>query len=195
MFGNQGALWGNAMTWFDHETGSVWSQPIGEAILGPLKGAKVELMSSTLTRWASWRETHPDTLALEAPGGPTGFDLVQMYVAVELAGEAVGFSVPALAEAGVANEVVAGVEVAVVLDPADRDRWAVFSRRLDDRIVTLEVRDGRLVDRETGTVWDPVRGFAVEGPLEGDQLDLLPGFTVFPGDFETFWPDGRVWSG
>lgn len=39
VFGNQGALWGNAMTMFDHETGSVWSQPLGEAILGPARGA------------------------------------------------------------------------------------------------------------------------------------------------------------
>ena len=31
VFGNQGALWGNAMTWWDHETGTVWSQPLGEA--------------------------------------------------------------------------------------------------------------------------------------------------------------------
>lgn len=37
VFGNQGALYKDAMTWWDHDTGSVWSQPTGEAILGPRK--------------------------------------------------------------------------------------------------------------------------------------------------------------
>ena len=35
---------------------------------------------------------------------------------------------------------------------------------------------------------------ALEGPLLGETLDLLPGFTAFPGDFPTFWPDGRIWE-
>ena len=38
MLGNQGALLGNAMTWWDHDTGSVWSQPLGEAVMGPRTG-------------------------------------------------------------------------------------------------------------------------------------------------------------
>ena len=36
IFGNQGALFMNAMTWWDHTTGSVWSQVWGRAIEGPL---------------------------------------------------------------------------------------------------------------------------------------------------------------
>ena len=74
VLGNQGALWGNAMTWWDHETGSVWSQPLGEAILGPLTGTRLELLSSTLTTWDDWRAQHPSTLALDAPGGQSRFD-------------------------------------------------------------------------------------------------------------------------
>jgi hypothetical protein len=51
VFGNQGDLYMNAMTWWDHDTSSVWSQPTGEAILGPLKGERLELVPSTLTEW------------------------------------------------------------------------------------------------------------------------------------------------
>jgi hypothetical protein len=43
-FGNQGGLWGNAMTWFDHATGSVWSQPLGLAIAGPRRGQRLDLL-------------------------------------------------------------------------------------------------------------------------------------------------------
>ena len=194
VFGNQGALWGNAMTWWDHDTGSVWSQPLGEAIMGPRKGARLELLSSTLTRWGTWRSAHPDTLALDAPAGHSGFALERMMVAVELDGQSAAYRFTDLWERGPANDVVAGVELAVVTDPADPQRWAVFSRRLDDTVVTLAVEGGRLVDVETGTVWDPVRGTALEGPLVGETLGLLPGFTVFPSEYPTFWPDGKVWS-
>lgn len=191
VFGNQGALYLRAMTWWDHDTGSVWTQPRGEAIAGPRKGERLELVPSRLTRWDEWRRAHPDTLALDAHGGHSGFDLKDMAVVVDLGDEAVAFPVPEVAEAGVANETVAGVEVAVVVVGND---WTVFSRRLDDRILMFARRDGDLVDRRTGTVWDPVRGLARSGPLKGTVLDQLPGFTSFVDDFRNHFPEGRVWG-
>jgi hypothetical protein len=59
VFGNQGDLYMNAMTWWDHDTSSVWSQPTGEAILGPLKGERWELVPSTLTEWPNASSTTP----------------------------------------------------------------------------------------------------------------------------------------
>ena len=64
VFGNQGALYHGAMTWYDHDTGSVWSQPLGMAIAGPAAGRVLPLLSSQLTTWKEWRTAHPDTLAL-----------------------------------------------------------------------------------------------------------------------------------
>lgn len=192
VLGNQGALWGNAMTWWDHDTGSVWSQPIGEAIAGPRKGATLELVPSVLTSWESWLGDHPETVALNAGSGRSGFDLSDMAIVVEFGDEAAAYPIPDLREVGPANDVVAGTPIAVVVDPANPQAWSVFSRVLDDRTVTLAERDGRLIDVETETSWDPVRGIAVEGPLVGEILDLLPGFTSFVEDFFTFFPDGRV---
>ena len=195
IFGNHGALWGNAMTWWDHDTGTVWSQPLGEAIVGPRKGARLDALPVTFTTWDAWQESHPTTQALFVPAGETGFDLEEMAIVVELAGVAVAYPIPDLRAAFVANDTVAGLEVAVVIDPSDPDRWTVFSRRLDNNtVVTLQERGGQIVDVETGSVWGPIRGFATEGPLAGDNLNLLPGFTAFPGDFDTFWPEGRVWQ-
>ena len=194
MFGNHGALWGNAMTWWDHDTGTVWSQPLGEAIVGPRQGARLEPLPVTFTTWGSWLESQPATLALNVPAGPTGFDLEEMAIVVELGNEAVAYPIPELRTQLVVNDIVAGAELAVVVDPSDPDRWAVFSRQLDETVVTLEERGGQIVDVETGSTWDPVRGFAITGPMVGTNLNLLPGFTAFPSDFDTFWPDGRVWQ-
>jgi hypothetical protein len=194
VFGNHGALWGNAMTWWDHDTGSIWSQPLGEAIAGPRKGAKLEAFPVTFTTWGAWAESHPGTLALDAPAGSSGFVLEELVIVVDFGTETAAYPVLDLQRVGVVNDVVAGVEIAVVSDPADPQRWSVLSRRLDAEVVELARVDGQIVDVRTGSVWDPVRGLALSGPLQGDVLNPLPGFTSFPGDFGTFWPEGRVWQ-
>lgn len=193
VFGNQGALWGNAMTWWDHDTGSIWSQPLGEAILGPRAGARLELMSSTLTTWEAWRTTHPDSLALDVRAGNSSFDLEQLAIVVDFGDESAAYRVTALRDIGVVNDVVAGVEIAVVIDPTDDQRWAVFSRRLDDAVVELEITSAGLVDSASGTVFDPFRGFGRSGRYADQSLDRLPAFTSFPSDYTTFFPDGKTW--
>lgn len=194
VFGVHGALWGNAMTWWDHSTGSIWSQPLGEAIAGPRKGQTVELLPSEFTSWSAWRDEHPNTLALDAPAGPASFDLSDFYIVVDFTSEARAYPVPDLRVAGVVNDVVAGLEIAVVSDPTNADRWAVFSRRLGDVTVELEADGDVLRDRITGTTFHPTRGFALDGVHAGEILDILPGLTSFPGDYDTFWPDGSVWQ-
>ncbi len=194
VFGVQGALLGNAMTFWDHDTGSVWSQPTGEAVAGPRKGQRLELLPVSFSSWEAWRKTHPGTLALDVPAGPTGFALERMAIVLDLAGDAVAFRHSDLTEVGVANEVVGGLEVAVVVDPTDENRWETFARRLDDRVLTLAIENSALIDRETGTTWDPVRGLGMSGALAGESLVVLPGFTIFPKDFGTFWPEGRFWQ-
>lgn len=194
VFGVHGALWGNAMTWWDHSTGSIWSQPLGEAIAGPRKGQTVELLASEFTTWGAWRDEHPDTLALDAPAGSSGFDLGDFYLVVDFTEQARAYPVPELRRSGVVNDVVAGLEIAVVSDPTDDDRWAVFSRRLGDTVVELEPDGEVLRDAVTGSTFHPTRGFAFDGPLAGEILDLLPGLTSFPDDYDTFWPAGTVWE-
>ncbi len=194
VFGIHGALWGNAMTWWDHDTGSIWSQPLGEAIAGPRKGQQLELLPVSFSTWSAWREAHPETLALDAPAGRTRFDLEDFYIVVDFTSEAVAYPVEDLHRQMVINDQVAGLEVAIVSDPADQQRWQVFSRRLDEAVLTLEFDDGQLLDTETGTAWDPVTGIATDGPRRGEILDILPALTSFPRDFGTFWPDGIVWS-
>lgn len=194
VFGVQGALLGNAMTFWDHDTGSVWSQPTGEAVAGARRGERLELLPVAYTTWQAWQEIHPGTLALDVPAGVNGFDLEQMAIVLDLAGDAVAFPYHELVDEGVVNDAVGGLEVAVVVDPTDPTRWETFARRLDGLVLTLTIKDGMLIDRETGTTWDPVRGLGISGALTGESLGVLPGFTIFPDDFDTFWPEGRLWQ-
>ncbi len=182
------------MTWWDHDTGSIWSQPRGVAIAGPRKGATIELLPSEFTTWGAWVDEHPNTLALAAPGGRSGFDLDEFLIVVDFTTEAKGYPVPEMRLEGVINDTVAGAEIAVVSDPTNPERWTVFSRVIGDTVVELEVDGQVLRDKVTGTTFDPNRGFALEGPLAGEMLALLPGLTSFPGDFDTFWPAGTIWE-
>ena len=193
VLGNQGDLFGNAMTWWDHDTGSVWSQPRGEAILGPRTGERLGLYPSTLTTWGTWQESYPETQALAVAGWATGFDLAQMSIVVDRGTEAASYLVPPLRDVGAVNDVVGGLEIAVVIDPADPERWAVFSRRVDGGLVELEVRNGQVVDIGSGTVFEPFTGRGVSGPLADQTLDRIPAFTAFRPDYVTFFPDGKTW--
>ncbi len=193
VFGNHGALWGNAMTWFDHDTGTIWSQPIGEAIVGPLKGTTLELLPSTLTEWGEWKRLYPDTKALNAPGAPTGFALQQMSIVVALGEDSAAYPVVLLTT--VANDTVNGAPIAVVVEPGEGESWTVFSRTLDDgTIVELEfAKSGDLIDTVSGTTFHVSRGTGIAGPLADQSLDQLPGFTSFAKDYATFYPEGRIW--
>jgi hypothetical protein len=194
-FGNEGALFGNAMTWWDHDTGSVWSQPLGAPILGPRADTDMalELLPSQLTTWASWVDTYPTTLALDAAGGPTGFDLADMALVVDLGDASAAFPVPAVREKGVINDRVGREPVALVVDPADPQRWQVYSRRVGDGDVELALDNGHLRDPASGTRWDLRTGRGLAGPLADDALRPLPAFTSFPDDYRRFFPDGRIW--
>lgn len=190
MFGNHGALWGNAMTWFDHDTGSIWSQPTGEAIAGPRRGETLELIGSTLTNWGDWQQRHPDTLALNVSDSGSTLELDRFAVVVELGSDSMAFPIADLRRRGAVNEVVNGVPVVVVADETGAD-WAVFSRLLDDEVIELEFEKGELREIGGTRIFDASLGTAVDGT---QALDPLPGFTSFPLDYETFWPDGRFWT-
>jgi hypothetical protein len=191
VFGNQGALWGSARTWWDHDTGSVWSQPLGEAIMGPLTGTRLELIPSQLLPWSEWIEEHPDTLALNAPALPDAFSLDQMAIVVELGHDSAAYVVDDLRIFPVVNSEVAGLPIAVVLVPGT-DKWAVFSRQLEARVVELEWDDGALAAVDGDSRYDPLRGLTLSGL--GDDLGRLPAFTSFPRDYVTFFPDGAFWT-
>lgn len=181
------------MTWFDHDTGTIWSQPLGEAIVGPLKGTSLDVLPSTLTEWGSWKRLHPDTKALVAPGEPTRFSLRQMSIVVVFGDDSAAYPVREIGN--VMNDRVSGIPIAVVVETTNGDSWTVFSRTLDDdTIVELTLTDtGDLLDTVTGTTFHVSRGTGISGPLADQTLDQLPGFTSFADDYFTFYPDGRIW--
>lgn len=72
-FGVSGLLYNSDVLLYDRETESLWSQILGLAINGPLKGQTLEDYPLLHTTWEKWLAAHPDTLVLSPRSGYTNF--------------------------------------------------------------------------------------------------------------------------
>ena len=70
-----------------------------------------------------------------------------------------------------------------------------YRPRLDGERLTFSESDGKLVDAETGSVWD-VSGRAVSGPKAGAQLEpVAEAYIAFWFAWAVFQPDVEIWNG
>lgn len=54
---------------YDHQTESLWLQVKRKAVTGPMTGAKLKRLSSTITSWEKWRKRYPQTKVLSIKTG------------------------------------------------------------------------------------------------------------------------------
>lgn len=64
-------LYKNNLLMYDHQTESLWLHVKHTAVTGPMTGAKLTVLPSSLTTWENWRRVYPDTMALSLD---TGYD-------------------------------------------------------------------------------------------------------------------------
>ena len=220
-FGNTHALHQNDLVMFDRQTNSYWFQTAGEAVLGTLTGSRLQALPSQLAPWATWRQLHPDTLALSTD---TGFgsdysgDESSSYEALVNAGR---FPSPVDADVLADTrlelaELVLGVQIGQTARayPLDRLGTAAVNDDIDGRAVVVfssahgptgaafdSVADGQRLtfdaegdayrDRETGSLWT-LSGQAVAGPLEGRRLAPLPTRTAYWFSYRSAFPHVTV---
>ena len=68
-FGVSGLLYNSDVLLYDRETESLWSQILGRAISGSLKGERLKIVSVNHTSWKNWKQSHPDTTVLSRVTG------------------------------------------------------------------------------------------------------------------------------
>lgn len=68
-----------------------------------------------------------------------------------------------------------------------------FSRVVDDKPLTFEMKDDGIYDRETGSRWN-LLGTAIAGPLSGKQLVPLDGGVHFAFAWLAFHPDSEIFK-
>lgn len=73
-FGVSGLLFNSDLLMYDHQTESLWSQFVGLAITGPMKGMRLVTVPASNTTWGAWLELYPDSLVLSDEQGYNQFN-------------------------------------------------------------------------------------------------------------------------
>jgi len=197
----------------DEETGSWWQQVSGEAILGPLKGKKLELVPQDELSFAQWRREQPrgrvlrpDPNVKEYAGKNWEAEIAQLPVAtrtfdrrlqprelvigVKVNGAAKAYPLSALQKQSPIVDTIGTTHVIVLLGE-DRKSVRAFERGKYE----LFAKPGTplLVDAQTGSEWD-FTGTAVSGPLKGTRLPKIAVLSDYWFDWRTYNPQTLVYT-
>ncbi len=215
-FGVSGKLIRNVLVMYDRQTGTLWSQLLGEAVEGELIGTKLEFLPSVVTTWEDWKTQYPDTLAIQK-GRLTGDSYTSYYgssaagvigetfqddrlytkefiIGVESGGEAVAFPFSVLNDQPVVNHQVGSIDVVVIFN-VDTGAGTVYDRMIDGQTLNFSQQSGLvIVDEETGTTWDGLSGEALDGPLAGSKLTPVKNTSSFWFGWKDFYPDTAIFG-
>jgi hypothetical protein len=86
---------------------------------------------------------------------------------------------------------VSALDAADIPESRDVGAAAAYVPKVDGRELTFVVRDGAIVDEETGSTWS-IAGRAIEGPLRDAQLEVALAMDSFWFDWAAFYPDTAV---
>lgn len=72
-FGTSGKLWNSNLVMYDRKTDSLWSQILGEAIVGDMTGTQLKVLPSDITRFGEFKKLQPEGSVLSRDTGATRF--------------------------------------------------------------------------------------------------------------------------
>ncbi|MBA3552033.1 MAG: DUF3179 domain-containing protein [Actinobacteria bacterium] len=68
-FGTSGKLYHSNLVMYDRQTQSLWPQVLGQAVVGPLTGTRLEFVPVQMVAWADWRAANPGGKVLSRDTG------------------------------------------------------------------------------------------------------------------------------
>lgn len=207
----------------DEETDSWWQQVTGEAIQGPLKGEHLHSVFNDELTFALWKRENPQGRVLRPDeevarkGGYVPADWEERMAKVPVATSKevsaalspraliIGITINGISKAYPFDAVtkqspilddLGGMPVFIVLGD-DKRSVRAYERTVDGRKLEFFVKQDasplRLVDAETGTVWD-FEGKAVEGALAGRELKRVSALSDYWFDWQTYHPQTLVYT-
>ncbi len=188
-----GMLWNRSLVMMDQETRSLWSHILGKAMRGPLQGEQLQQIPSVMTDWQTWRKNHPNGKVVIMSRTSRNYTrnfhgrLEKFVLGVVLDGKVKAWSLANLAKKPVLNDQLGNRPLLVAFDNKSLTA-RLFDPRVNNRILTFVLHKGRLVDQQTGSIWDPVSGKAIAGKLQGEFLTALPGILSFRSVWKRFHP-------
>jgi len=197
----------------DSKTKSWWQQATGVAIAGPLKGARLEEISSHQASLGSWLRLHPnstimqpDTLFREDYDDLVKFDkgnikghlekrdsaswkMKSWVIGVKANGFEKAYDWNDLLKNYYIQDTVSHQPVLLVLEN-DTSSFHVFSRNVQGRDLyfTLDKNQALLTDTNTHSIWT-LNGVCTSGIFKDAQLESLPAYQEFWHSWEQFHPN------
>jgi len=218
-FSNTSALHESDLVMVDRTTGSYWWQVAGSAIVGPLTGASLEVLPSTIATWGGWKNTHPDTFILtrntgfERPYESDSFGGYADYVASGnfafpvspaslddrlapaslVVAVTIGDTVRAYQVDDLGSPINDTVEGSPIVILPTEGGGASFGAISNGDVLTFERRGDRIIDAETESTWS-AGSVAIDGELAGATLDPIASRTQFWFALVGAFPDVEVFT-
>jgi len=218
-FGTSGKLYNSNLVMYDRTSKSLWSQAIGEGIVGKYAGIKLGKIPFDVALWKDWEQLYPNTKVLSRETGslrPYGADpygdyytnpdilfpisnkddrlgLKEVVVGLENGGINKAYNLQDIQKQKVINDHINNKSVALFsLYPS---MVRVFDPVLNGQtlIFIYDSRNNAFIDKQTGSQWN-FEGKSIEGPLKGNQLLRLPFDEGFWFEWAAFHPATEIYS-
>ena len=201
----------------DQETGTWWQQVSGEAILGRLKGKRLERVAQDELTFGQWRREQPRgrvlrpdprvteyaeknweaniaKLPVVTPAIDRRLEPRALVVGVTAGSNTKAYPMSAIQKQSPIVDTIGTTPVVLVLGP-DRRSVRAFVRRVDGQTLELFARPGteHLIDAQTGSEWD-FTGRALTGPLAGKTLPRLDVLSDYCFDWQAYNPKTAVYT-
>jgi hypothetical protein len=204
----------------DEDTGSWWQQITGEAILGPLKGQRLDLVKHDELSFSVWKREHPygrvlrpddskpwkqfsedweehteKLPVLPALNSDTRLSPRTQILGVRIGGVAKAYPLSAIQQQGAILDSIADTPL-VILMAEDKRSVRAFERRIDGRDLEFfskpDSKPVRLVDLETGSEWD-FTGKCVSGQYTGRELTKTYSLKDYWFDWKAYNPNTGIY--
>ena len=218
-FGTSGKLYNNNLVMYDRTTKSLWSQALGEGIVGKYAGVKLDRIPFDLAYWKDWKQLYPNSKVLSRDTGsvrpygadPYGdyytspdilfpisnenkrLDVKEFVVGIEYDGVNKAYKLRDIENLKVINDQISNKSLTLIsLHPL---MARVFDSSLDGQtlIFYYNSTNNSFVDKQTGSQWN-FEGRSIEGSMKGKQLVRLPFDEGFWFEWSSFHPATEIYS-
>jgi hypothetical protein len=216
-FGTSGKLYNSNLVMYDRNTDSMWSQALGQAVVGELTGYELKRIPFDLAKWSDWKKLNPDSVVLSTDTGhsrPYGSDPYGDYYT----DSRVIFPVKNSDDRMHPKEIILGfdhngsykaynlsdIESRKIINDNINERNLVlvsvapslvhaFDRTIESQVLEFTMNENTITDKQTGSKWN-LDGLAISGSLQGKQLDRVPFNPGFWFEWVAFHPTTEVYQ-
>ena len=194
----------------DQSTKSWWRQSNGECIAGPLKGYKLQEITSEQAVLSAWARVHPNTRILQPdPVFKEKFDQMDTYdkgaskgsltkrdktswsnkswvLGVEDAGNSKTYDWNQLVVQRIIQDSIPNNPIVILLEN-DTASFHTYSRKMNNDVLSFIKNKDSIWDTNTGSLWN-YDGICIDGQLKGKVLTKVASYQEFLHSWEFFHP-------